>query len=486
VSKLGFSTVVAVVFLLCASCLTNSPAQTLTSIYSFCPLSGCPDGSYPTAGLVQAADGSLYGTTFDGGTGDCVGGCGTVFKITSGGTLTALYSFTGGTDGANPYAGLIQSNDGNFYGTTVQAGSSGVGTIFRITVAGTLTTLYSFSGGTDGSNPYAGLIQATDGNFYGTTFNGGNGHFGTVFKITAGGALATLHSFTNTDGANPYAGLVQATDGSLYGTTPFGAHGWGTVFRITSNGALATLYSFTNGTDGANPFAGLIQATDGSFYGTTFAGGPSNAGTVFSITTGGRLSTLHSFDGIDGAAPYAVLVQAVDGNFYGTAWENGEYSSGTVFKITPSGALTTLHSFDGTDGSYPLAGMVRANDGSLYGTTYSGGANGFGTIFRLSGLASSTALVTSSPNPSQVGQLVTITATVGPAGPPMPTGTVSFTSNGAAISGCTSVPLGSSLTALCMTSTLAVGTDAIVATYSGDSNYSGSTGMLSQIVNPLP
>ena len=229
-----------------------------------------------------------------------------------------------------------------------------------------LTTLHSFAGG-DGASPlFAGLVQATDGNFYGTTVAGGAYNSGTVFKISFSGTLTTLHSFNGADGAASYAGLVQATDGNFYGTTiAGGASNTGTVFKITPSGTLTTLYSFcsqANCADGTNPRAGLVQAIDGNFYGTTFGGGANDEGTVFKITPSGGLTTLYSFCGqancADGQHPLAGLIQATDGNFYGTTWYGGANDEGTIFKIPPSGALTTLHSFGYLDGGYPYAGLI--------------------------------------------------------------------------------------------------------------------------------
>jgi uncharacterized repeat protein (TIGR03803 family) len=377
------------------------PAQTFRTLHSF----DYTDGRGPDAGLVQATDGNLYGTTGAGGAG-WLGGEGTVFKITPSGTLTTLYSFCmqiGCPDGEAPVAGLVQATDGNFYGTASCAGGIALcdGTVFKITPAGTLTTLHSF-GGTDGTSPFGGLVQATDGNLYGTTWVGGTYGVGTVFKITPGGMFTTLLSFDGTDGSSPWAGLVQGTDGNLYGTTwEGGTYVGGTVFKITPGGMLTTLHSF-DGTDGWDPKAGLVQATDGNLYGTTISGGGNVCdlygslvlcGAVFKITPGGMLTTLHSFDGTDGWEPIAGVVQATDGNFYGTtpfgganSCESSEYivGCGTVFKIIPSGMLTTLHSFDGTDGWEPIAGLVQATDGNFYGTTCSGGANGYGTVFSMS------------------------------------------------------------------------------------------------------
>ena len=217
------------------------------------------------------------------------------------------------SDGADPI-GLIQGRDGNFYGATQNGGenmgrdgTNFVGTLFKLTPRGTLTTLYSFCSRakcTDGADPQ-GLIQGRDGNFYGTTSAGGANERGTVFKLTAAGKLTTLYSFCSkpncADGAYPLAGVIQGRDGNFYGTTSGGGpnpnlvkDGPGTVFKITPTGALTTLYSFTGGSDGATPEAGLIQGRDGNFYGSTDSDGDSS-GTVFKITPSGKLTSLHSF-----------------------------------------------------------------------------------------------------------------------------------------------------------------------------------------------
>jgi uncharacterized repeat protein (TIGR03803 family) len=365
-----------IVFMVCVATAIASSAQTLNTLHSFAGT----DGAAPYAGLVQATDGNFYGTTWAGGPSND----GTVFKITLGGTYTTLHSFAG-TDGSGP-EGLIQGTDGNLYGTTMLGGANNDGTVFKITLGGTLTTLHSFAG-TDGIWPEAGLVQATDGNFYGTTayggVYGGIGN-GTVFKITPAGTLTTLHSFNVGDGSVPVAGLLQGTDGNLYGTTYDGGVNApdGTVFRITLGGTLTTLHSFA-GTDGSNPWAGLMQAANGNLYGTTSQGGAYSDGTVFKITPGGTLTTLHSFAGSDGSVPIAGLMQATDGNFYGSTTQGGTYNDGTVFKITQAGTLTTLHSFDVTDGDYPEGVLVQGTDGNLYGTTAGGGAYSDGTVFVL-------------------------------------------------------------------------------------------------------
>lgn len=359
------------------------------------------DGALPRASFAQGTDGDLYGTASAGGLN---GDYGTVFKVSPGGTLTTLYNFCAQTnciDGDSPMAGLVQGTDGSFYGTTIYGGTGdfcglGCGTIFKVTPSGTLTTLHSFAGyPTDGSNPLAGMIQATDGNFYGTTIGGGTNGDGTVFKITPAGVFTVLYSFCSqplcADGELPDSAVTQGPDGNFYGTVSSGgAYFYGTVFRMTPGGLLTTLYSFCpqfGCADGGSPSTGLVQGADGNFYGATSLGGASNAcldvgcGTVFRITPGGKLTTLHSFDGTDGNGPLS-LAGASDGNFYGTVG-GGPGLDGSAFQITPGGKLTTLHSFDGNDGADLYGGVVQDTSGNFYGTASVGGADGDGTVFSL-------------------------------------------------------------------------------------------------------
>jgi len=352
-----------------------------TSLYSF---TGGNDGAIPMAVMVQGSDSNFYGTTFNGGT----NGVGTVFKINSKGVLTSMHSFTNGNEGANPQAGLLQGSDGKFYGTTSLGGTNYAGTVFKISTNGALTS-YLFTGGNHGSEPVAGLVRGSNGNFYGTTELGGASGCGTVFKISTNGALTSLYSFTGgNDGSGPVAGLVQGSDGFFYGTTSgatsSGRNGDGTVFKISTNGALTSLYSFTGGNDGSKPVAGLVKDSDGYFYGTTSLGGTNGAGTVFKISTNGALTSLYSFTGgNDGYLPYAGLVPDGHGYFYGTTFYGGTNGAGIVFKISTNGALTSLYSFTGgNDGSRPN-GLVQGSDGGFYGTTATGGTNGYGTVFKL-------------------------------------------------------------------------------------------------------
>ena len=363
------------------------------------------DGALPYAGLVSIK-GTLYGTTVDGG----ANGDGTVFKITTSGKESVLHAFTGGaSDGANPYGGLIDV-DGMLYGTTLSAGglgcySTGCGAIFKITTSGKESIVYSFKGGsTDGAFPQAGLIDVK-GTLFGTTVEGGTKNYGTVFKITASGKESLLHSFAGgTDGASPLAGLTDFK-GTLYGTTEVGGTGscsgfqgagCGTIFKVATSGTERVLFTFPGTTaNGEFPFAGLT-AVKGMLYGTTVNGGASNIGTVFKITPSGTESVLYNFKNSsgDGNEPYAGLLYIKD-TLYGTTGQGGSASVGTVFKITTSGTESVLYNFAGypSNGGTPTAGLIDVN-GTLYSTTNVGGNSeacynyfgptGCGTVFSLS------------------------------------------------------------------------------------------------------
>ncbi len=442
-----------------------APDGTRTTLVSFTGTSGVAMGTNPIAGLTLGADGALYGVTQTGGNSGT--GLGTIFKVTTSGVFTTLVNFTGTTGamlGSNPRGNLVLASDGTFYGTTATGGSGGgFGTIFKVTPAGALTNLVNFTGTTGaalGATPLAGLVQGTDGNFYGTTSAGGSTNFGTVFKVTPTGTLTTLVTFTGTTGValgtGPKGALVFGTDGALYGTTQTGgtgSTGLGTVFKVTTAGTLTTLVNFTGITGaafGATPQGGLVAHPDGSFYGTTNSGGANNNGSVFRVAADGSLTTLLSFT----APPtLAKLLQASDGELYGTttsgggaqgvgtviagpvggaldilttlvpttgttAWAsrggfmqaaNGELwatsnaggigtgNSGSVFKVTPGGVFTTVIGFTGTTGtnlgSAPQAGLLLGADGNHWGTTSTGGTNSAGTIFRVTPGGTQTTLV---------------------------------------------------------------------------------------------
>jgi len=343
----------------CGTVFKITSGGKLTTLYNFCSQSNCTDGSTPVAGLVQATNGDFYGTTTLGGA-HCIadGGCGTVFEIGPSGTLTTRYSFCsqGCADGTYPYAGLVQATNGNLYGTTSD-------TIFEMTLSGTLKTLHTFC--TQPSCPdgyFPGpLIQAADGNLYGATefggsytsctFRTGEPGCGTIFKITTAGALTTLYSFDDTDGAGPLA-VIQATDGNLYGTTLFGgANSAGTIFKITTGGTLTPLYAFcaqSGCPDGINPET-LFQDTNGNFYGPTYGGGTSDAcsggcGTIYSFSVGlGPFVETQTASGKVGAAVKILgtnLTGATSVTFNGTAAIYKVVSSSEITTKVPTGAST--------------------------------------------------------------------------------------------------------------------------------------------------
>jgi uncharacterized repeat protein (TIGR03803 family) len=513
-----------------------TPSGNVTNLYNFCSQQFCTDGSGPYAGLTLGNDGNFYGTTTLGGAPPQYD-AGVVFKITPSGGYTLLYQFcqhSGCADGFDPITNLTLASDGNFYGTTLGGGTNNLGNIFRISPSGNFTNLYSFNQ-SSGVGPN-GLIQASDGNLYGTTNQGGANGNGTFFRATLSGSVTVLYNFCSqpscTDGALPLAALLQGTDGNFYGTTDVGGTGAsGTVFKMTPSGALTTLHNF-DGSDGNLPQAALILGSDGNFYGTTAGGGAGAKGTIFVLSPGGAFTSLHSFSGSDGASPAAALLQVGNGVFDGVTYQGGTDNFGTAFQVAVETVPTTTvltstpnPSYQGENvtmtatvtaqnGSTPSGTVIFKSNGTQIGSAslnssgvavlnFTGlavGSDSLTAIYQglppLEGSTSNTVTqvvhpgtttsVTSTPNPSTVGQSVTITASVGPSGPPLPTGTVSFTSNGTAISGCTNVTLSNSLTALCTSSSLPTGTDIVVATYSGDGNYGPSQGSVVQIVKPVP
>ncbi len=388
---------------LCAAAGNLAAQVTLTNLYSFIgnPITA-GIGANPVAGLVQGSDGNFYGTTELGGAKNE----GTVFRISPSGSLTTIWTFDWDSteyDGLQPKAGLVQGSDGYLYGTAYGGGTNdGGGTVFQISIGGSLTVVRPFSGGSgsnpnDAQGPQAGLVQGNDGYFYGTTTIGGTYNGGAIYRIdSTGSSYGILYSFTNKPSqAIPRAGLMQDSDGNFYGTTASGGtNGYGTVFQFNTNGSMTILHTFEHDTsdefDGYTPNAGLVQGSDGNFYGTTYYGGTNGMGTVFRIDpTGSNYAILYSFNSYtgDGKEPDAGLVLGSDGNFYGTTYQGGAHSGGTVFRISPSGSYSNLYAFLGnvsnSDGDEPAAGLVQGIDGAFYGTTEFGGTNGHGNVFKL-------------------------------------------------------------------------------------------------------
>jgi uncharacterized repeat protein (TIGR03803 family) len=386
----------ALVFGLGAFATLQAQAQTFSVIYNF-GTGGNNGGLNPVAGLVMDAAGNLYGTTSIGGS----SGDGVVFKMTESGAETILYTFAGGTDGANPEAGLLMDSAGNLYGTTYAGGTNGVGTVFKVTQSGQETVLYNFAGGaTDGANPQSNLIIDEAGNFYGTTFAGGEYGAGTVFRLSTTGKESVLYSFGNgTDGANPVAGVTRDAKGYLYGTTSAGGtSSYGTVFQlipVVANGSKygreIILHNFTHQNDGDVPYAGLVFDHAGNLYGAATGGGVNSGGTIFELSPsdeGWSFNVLYSLPGWDISGPFANLFLDASGNIWGTTHCDGTYEAGTVYKLTNSGGTwnyTSIYVFTGeNDGSYVYSTLVFDAQGNLYGTTKTGGdAFGFGVVFKI-------------------------------------------------------------------------------------------------------
>jgi uncharacterized repeat protein (TIGR03803 family) len=386
---LGAGLAAVIAFVLAFSIVRSAHGQTaktpkLTTLYSF---TGGSDGAEPYAGLIRDAEGNLYGATFAGGSANL----GAVFKVDKTGKETVLYSFTGKPDGEHPTSSLLRDDAGNLYGANYEGGANGFGAIFKVDKNGKETLLYSFGPGTDGEYPGSGLIQDAAGNLYGTTGYGGKSGNGTVFKISKQGKETLLHSFTGKDGQYPFCTLLADSSGNLYGTTSMGGTtGSGTVFKLAKNGHVTVMHSFANGADGENPYSGLIQDSKGNFYGTTYSGGAAcdgfGCGTVYKISAKGQETVLHAFALNDGHYPdFGNLVLDTSGNLYGTTYAGGQADLGVVFKVnSTSGKETILYTFLGKkDEGFPVAGLIEDKAGNFYGTTLGNPPTTNGTVFKL-------------------------------------------------------------------------------------------------------
>ena len=377
----------------------SARAQTFSVLHTF---KGAPDGGNPTASLILDSGGNLLGTAENGGAVDCLyDGCGVVFKLDASGSETILHRFKKGPlgGGALPRGSLLQDAQGNLYGTTFGGGkvncrSPGCGAVFKLNKSGKETVLWYFNDVKHGDRPAGGLVQDSDGNFYGTASGGLCDGCGALFAISPTNQYSILHFFRGGfDGSGPVGTLVWNSKGTLYGATSEGGGtscgglGCGVVFSVNLHRKERVLYRFPGGTDGAFPLAGLIRDTGGNLYGTTLNGGGtgcggSGCGTVFKLGPDGKETVMHAFGGgTDGAFPQASVIRDSKGNLYGTTSEGGGagcggLGCGTVFKLDRTGTETVLYRFTGeSDGSIPKASLLLDASGNLYGTTVDGGGN---------------------------------------------------------------------------------------------------------------
>jgi uncharacterized repeat protein (TIGR03803 family) len=372
-----------------------SGAQTYQVVHNF----SINDGATPYGGPILDGDGNLYGTTYLGGK----YGNGSVYRLSPRGSswkFTRLYSFLGGSDGSGPaFGSLAMGPQHTLFGTTESGGSFGTAYVVKprcpaFTCPWKETVAHAFGIGSDGAQPIGGVVLDADGNFYGTTSLGGDFGNGTVFEAKRSGSTWTenvIYSFTGgSDGANPPAGVTLGTDGSLYGTSSFGgANGIGAVYKLVRSGSGWTemvLYNFTGGDDGQNPVGGVILDEAGNLYGGTFIGGANGGGTVYELTPTGTLTTLYSFSGFAGGV-YNKLTFDPQGNLYGATNADGANLLGSVFMLSPNNGgwtFTSLHDFaGGNDGASPYGSVAVDANGNVFGTAAVGGTNNQGLVFEI-------------------------------------------------------------------------------------------------------
>jgi uncharacterized repeat protein (TIGR03803 family) len=378
---------VAIFALAAAMPLASAQAKSKeTVLYNF---TGGADGANPFGGLTEDKDGNFYGAASGGG----ASGNGAIYKIAPDGTYTVLYSFVGGSDGDGPLSAPILDRHGNIYGTTQYGGGEcNCGVVYKLSHKGKETVLHVFTGQPDGFNPFASPIMDKQGNLYGTTLSGGT-FYGSVYKIAADGKESILYAFGGgSDGESPYPGLTRAKNGDLYGATSFGgAHSFGTLFKLAPDGTKTILYNFAGSTDVASPSSTPILDAHGNIYGIgKFGGGSCNCGAVYEVTHNGKEKLLHSFTGgSDGFSPSYGLTRDGSGNLYGATTEGGStdcdgYGCGTIFRLAPDGTERILFVFHGgNDGSTPDYAPVVDSLGNLYGTANYAGKHADGVVFKL-------------------------------------------------------------------------------------------------------
>ena len=368
-----------------------SAAGKYTVLHSF--QGGTADGSGPYAGVAFDAEGNLYGTTYSGG----VAGLGVVYKVSASGQETVLHSFTGGADGSGPYAGVAIDAKGNLYGTTYNGGTANAGVVYKINSSGQETVLYTFTGGNDGANPYAGVTLDSSGNLYGTTYAGGPYNNGVIYKVNPAGRENVLYIFATTPqgGVNPQGGVILDSAGNLYGAV------WSVVYKLSPAGQYTILAKLPYGNYGGYTSPGTVAMDSaGNLYGTTGqvqqgTRSPAPHGAVFKLTPAGEVTLLYSFPGFTNPdTPDTSLNSGVVLDSAGNVYGDTPYSSvsGSIYEVSTAGKVTTLHGFTGASGgTYPNALLV-APSGEIYGTTTYGGAANVGTVYKLNAAGQETVL----------------------------------------------------------------------------------------------
>jgi len=342
------------------------------------------DGGYPDGELIKGVDDYLYGVTTSGG----ATSYGTIFKISTSGDFSVIKSFNYAADGAHPYGHLTLAKDGNYYGTTYNGGANSVGTIYKLTPGGTFSVIHHMSLAADGGNSYSSLVEGSDGNLYGVAYYGGTYGYGTIFRVTTGGNLTLLKSLNaSSDGGYPLSDLIQGKDGNFYGTaSSYGPNGGGTIFKITAGSVFIVVKSLSYSADGSSPAGALTQNTDGTFYGMNRNGGTNSGGTIYKIANG-VYSVIHAMQPkTEGGSSSGALVKGNDGNLYALAGSGGTYNIGTAFKVSTGGNFTLLATFDGAImGNAPYNSLTKGKDSAYYATTTDGGAYNYGTIVKICG-----------------------------------------------------------------------------------------------------
>lgn len=377
-------------------------AQSFTVLHTFTNSIG-GGSAEPNGNVTFDASGNMYGTTIYGGPADC----GTIWKYSASGQYTVLHNFTAGADGGNPYGGVTFDSNGNMYGTALDGGDSGYGTVWEYSAVGTFSVLHSFTYAIDGAYPSAGVTFDKNGNMYGIAGGGSPLEFGTIWEYSAGGTFSVLHTFVGgSDNGDPLGSVTFDKNGNMFGTTNGVGSGAGTVWEYSAAGQYSVIYNFSGGIDGGNPYGNVTFDKSGNMFGTTFSGGAagdangSGYGTIWEYNAAGNFSVLHAFSGgSDACYPNGGVAIASNGNLYGTATNVWLSGNGTFWEYNPSGSFYVLHTFTGgNDGGAPTGSVTFDSKGNIFGTAAEGGSSSAGTLWKYVPYNGQVHYITASPN----------------------------------------------------------------------------------------